>query len=155
MLNVILRSYGCLLVVGLAACAGGSHDGLGGSGGTGGATSATQGHATATSTTTNQSSTATGLDAQLLDGCTMDCMKVDALSTQLGCAPTPNCVGDCVDYGKFVGACEDEYVALNACVYDQISANTCYCGTSNGGILACNLCPSQLGAFQQCMGDGF
>jgi hypothetical protein len=150
-------SYGWRMVVALSlvGCASGSKDGTGGAGGGGGNSGTVNQTHTSSQSGSNQSSTATGILDQLLDGCTRDCEKVVEVSNQLGCPPTPNCVGDCVDYGKSIGTCVDKYVALNVCVLQQMSSTSCHCGQTNGGILACDLCPKQVFDLGQCTGEGF
>lgn len=83
--------------------------------------------------------------------CEAGCHEVETLSVELGCNPTPNCVGDCVDYGNSVGSCLDEYVDLMDCAGQEMSAETCNCSSQSGGILACNLCPGLLSTFQSCL----
>lgn len=143
---------GILAACGLVACGDGGSS-AGGTGGTGGTSSSDTSTSTGSSSTTT-TSTGTTQDQELMDGCVAGCEKVDPLSQMLGCSPTPNCVGDCVDYGKSIGSCEDEYLALNKCAVQNVNAANCHCSSGSDKILTCDLCPVQRGALQQCVMGG-
>lgn len=146
-MNPFVRSsLGVLLgVSSLVGCAtGGLEPGDGGAGGT-----FSSGSPSPTSTVSTGSS---DLGAQIAAACASNCVKVDALSQQLHCQPTPTCVGSCEQDGTTVPSCEDEYLALITCATSSLDESHCSCtSVDQGNILACTLCPQQVNAYQNCL----
>jgi hypothetical protein len=116
-----------------------------------------QGGGGAGGTTTSSSTgttTSTGTTGPITAGCEAGCERVAEVSSALQCAPTPNCVADCIEFGNSIDECAEEYLALNECAAEETSEENCFCSAPDGNILACDLCPQQLQAFQTCYGAG-
>lgn len=153
-MRLVSIALASLFVGCLSACAGNAstQSGVGGGGGAGGDAADGSGGSHGSTTSADPSTGSGSLQDQLQAACTEGCAKVDELSQDLGCAPTPNCVQDCVAYGASLGDCEDEDVTLAQCAAVQMSAQTCSCAPSYGNILGCDLCPNELAALQACTG---